>query len=250
MALVSEVDHGMQRIRIGPTDVNRRGEAERGTSVKWTIHDDAAGRVRAWAVDVSGVTVRDTGRASAELEALGKRLGEEHQGRLIGSIEGIAEARDLYKAFGVDPTRTRPSSEALLRRCLKRQGFYRINEAVDVGNWVSLEFLLPLGLYDRGRIDGDVAIVRVGHEGEEYEGIRKGPVHLGGRLCVADATGAFGSPTSDSLRTSVSEQTRDLAAIVFGPVGIDPLRIEAAARALAERLRDCCEGQSAEAYPV
>jgi DNA/RNA-binding domain of Phe-tRNA-synthetase-like protein len=181
---------------------------------------------------------------------LGEELGERHEGELIGSIDGIAEARTLYKAFGVDPTRTRPSSEALLRRCLKKQDLYHINEAVDVGNWVSLEYLLPLGLYDRGSIDGDRATVRTGAAGEEYEGIRKGPVHLGGRLCVSDATGAFGSPTSDSLRTSVSDSTRDLSAIVFAPAGIDPGRLESAARALAERLQTYCEGSSSEAFAV
>lgn len=218
--------------------------------LQWQVQPAIADRVAAWGVEVRGVTIRDTGGAYEQLVALGKRLGDQHAGELIGSIEGISEARKLYKAFGVDPTRTRPSSEALLRRCLKGQDLYRINEAVDVGNWVSLEFLLPLGLYDRGRIDGDAGSIRAGTEGEEYEGIRKGPVHLGGRLCVSDATGAFGSPTSDSLRTSIRDETRDLSAIVFAPAGFDPRRLESAAEALAERLRTYCDGASSEAFAI
>jgi DNA/RNA-binding domain of Phe-tRNA-synthetase-like protein len=218
--------------------------------LQWQIQPGITDRIAVWGVEVHGVKIGDTGRAYAELVALGQRLGERHAGELIGSIEGIGEARALYKSFGVDPTRTRPSSEALLRRCLKGQDLYRINEAVDVGNWVSLEYLLPVGLYDRGRIEGDAAIVRTGVEAEEYEGIRKGPVHLAGRLCVADASGAFGSPTSDSLRTSIRDETRDLSAIVFAPAGIDASRLEAAARALADRLCDYCGGSEAEAFPV
>lgn len=218
--------------------------------LQWQIQPEISDRVAVWGIEVRGVTVRDTGAAYEQLVRLGGELGLRHEGQLIGSIEGISEARTLYKAFGVDPTRTRPSSEALLRRCLKKQDLYRINEAVDVGNWVSLEYLLPLGLYDRGRIDGDEVLIRTGAEGEEYEGIRKGPVHLAGRLCVADATGAFGSPTSDSLRTSVSDSTGDLSAIVFAPAGIDLGRLELAARALAERLQTYCEGSSSEAFPV
>lgn len=212
-------------------------------AVSWELDASVADHVAAFAVEVSSVTVRDTGTAWERLRQLGDDLGRQWQGTLIGDIDGVAAARDLYKSFGVDPTRTRPSSEALLRRCLKGQGFYRINEAVDVGNWVSLEYLLPLGLYDRGRIDGEVATVRTGRPGEEYEGIRKGSVHLGGRLCVADSTGAFGSPTSDSLRTSVSEQTRQLAAIVFAPRDVDPDRLDGAGRALARRLARHCHGE-------
>jgi len=206
--------------------------------------------VAAHAVEVHGVRVEDTGNAFAQLAELGRILGERHQGTTIGEIEGISDARRLYRAFGVDPTRTRPSSEALLRRCMKGQDLYRINEAVDVCNWISLEFLLPIGLYDRGRIEGDNTVVRVGREGEEFAGIRKGPVHLTGRLCVSDDEGAFGSPTSDSLRTSVSEATTDLAAIIFAPRGIEAERLKDAGAALASRMARYCSGSAALDEPV
>lgn len=219
-------------------------------TLSWKIDQSISDRVEAFALEVNGVTVRDTGGAFAELEALGRALSKQHEGKLIGSIEGIGDARSLYKAFGVDPTRTRPSSEALLRRCLKGQDLYRINEAVDVGNWVSLEYLLPLGLYDRDLVRGEEAIVRVGGDGEEYEGIRKGPVHLTGRLCVADAEGAFGSPTSDSLRTSVRDTTRNLAAIVFAPAGIEAERLRSAGEALARRLGHHCRAEEFASFPV
>lgn len=211
-------------------------------SLIWKFGEAVTDLVRGWPVEVRGVRVQDTGQAFGQLEALGARLGEQHRGTLIGDIEGIGEARRLYRSFGVDPTRTRPSSEALLRRCMKGQDLYRINEAVDVGNWVSLEFLLPLGLYDLAQVNGPIATVRRGQNGEEYEGIRKGPVHVGGRLCVSDAIGAFGSPTSDSLRTSVSAATIDLAAIVFAPADGDPSRLEAAGHALAARLAEFGQG--------
>ena len=204
--------------------------------LRWRLDDSVVDRVVAWAVELHGVTVRDEGGAFVHLDALARRRGTEVASIAIGEIEGIDVARRLYRSFGVDPTRHRPSSEALMRRARKGQELYRLNEVVDVGNWVSLEFLLPLGLYDRDRIAGDEAVVRVGREGEEYEGIRKGPVHLGGRLCVADVEGAFGSPTSDSARTCIHDGTRRVAAIVFAPSGFDDDRLRAAGEALAERL--------------
>jgi len=216
----------------------------------WQYDESTGGRVAAWAVEIHAATVADTGQAFARLSELGQALGERHRGQLIGDIAGIGDARRLYKSFGIDPTRTRPSSEALLRRCMKGQDFYRINEAVDAGNWVSLEFLLPLGLYDRDLIAGDSARIRVGHEGEEFAGIRKGPVHVGGRLCVSDEEGAFGSPTSDSLRTSVSESTTRLVAVVFGPADGDPGRVSEAGSAIGDRLATFCHGSLVSEGPV
>ena len=93
---------------------------------------------------------------------------------------------------------------------------------------------MPLGLYDRARIVGEVVWLREGEAGEEYPGIRKGPVHLGGRLCVADDEGAFGSPTSDSFRTRVTESTRELLVVVFAPSDVDLARLEDAGRKLDE----------------
>src|SRR4051812_45352947 len=52
----------------------------------------------------------------------------------------IAAVRTMYKRVGIDPTRTRPSSEALLRRVRKGEPLPRINSMVDVCNWCSFEF--------------------------------------------------------------------------------------------------------------
>ncbi len=152
----------------------------------------------------------------AEMEALRAELAARHAGKTPGAIAGLAPARDLYKAFGIDPTRTRPSSEALLRRVLQGKPLPRILNAVDVCNLCSLRFLLPIGLYDSGRIRGRVTLRR-GRPGESFPGIRKDDVHLGGRPALADDEGAFGNPTSDSLRTSVTPSTRSLWMVIFAP---------------------------------
>ena len=114
----------------------------------------------------------------------------------------------------MEPTRHRPSSEALLRRLLQGKGLYRLGSLVDTCNLASLTFLLPIGMYDLARIRGDV-VLRTGAPGEEYAGIRKGPVHLEGRLGLFDDEGPFGSPTSDSARTSTSADTRTVLAVVM-----------------------------------
>jgi DNA/RNA-binding domain of Phe-tRNA-synthetase-like protein len=129
----------------------------------------------------------------------------------------LESVRTMYKRVGLDPTRRRPSSEALLRRVRRGDPFPRVNTMVDVCNWCSLEFQLPYGLYDRARIVGDDVVLRLGAEGESYPGIRKDEVHVGGRLTLADAEGPFGNPTSDSARTMVTVATTAALVVVFAP---------------------------------
>lgn len=140
----------------------------------------------------------------------------EHNARMAATGADPAPVRTMYRRVGLDPTKTRPSSEALLRRVSRGESLPRVNSLVDICNWCSLEFQLPYGLYDADRISGDVEL-RLGRDGEEYPGIRKDVVHLAGRLTLADARGAFGNPSSDSARTMITGQTRRALFVVFTP---------------------------------
>lgn len=147
----------------------------------------------------------------------------------------VASVRTMYKKVGLDPTKTRPSNEALLRRVRKGDTIPRINSAVDIINWCSLEVQLPYGLYDAAKIDGDVTM-RLGVEGEKYAGIRKDDVNVGGRITVADAIGAFGNPTSDSARTMVTPGTTELLVVVYAPVEVTRQQLDRVVAMTAERL--------------
>ncbi len=175
---------------------------------------ELAGVVSAGVAVVEGVTVGPGDVIGPERDRLSQDYRQRWSGYKPSDIEPLGEARRLYHAVGIQPTRHRPSSEALLRRVLKGQDLYAINNIVDACNLASLSFLLPIGLYDLSNVVGSV-VLRLGHEGEEYPGIRKGPVHLEGRLGLFDDEGPFGSPTSDSARTSVGDQTRNLLAVVM-----------------------------------
>jgi DNA/RNA-binding domain of Phe-tRNA-synthetase-like protein len=143
-----------------------------------------------------------------------------------GSGADPGPARALYRAVGLDPTKTRPSSEALLRRVRRGEGLPRVNTAVDLGNWCSVEAQLPYGLYDLDRLEGPVELRR-GRPGEAYAGIRKDEVHLEGRLTLADAHGPFGNPSADSARTMVTCATRRVLIVVFAPASVGQARLDA-----------------------
>ena len=146
-----------------------------------------------------------------------------------------AGVRTMYKRVGIDPTKRRPSSEALLRRVRKGGSLPRINSMVDVCNWCSLEYQLPYGLYDAAHIEGDV-VLRLGADGESYPGIRKDEVHVAGRITLADRHGPFGNPTSDSARTMVTTATTRALVVVFAPRELDARRLERVVDLTAERM--------------
>jgi DNA/RNA-binding domain of Phe-tRNA-synthetase-like protein len=148
------------------------------------------------------------------------------------------EVRTMYKRVGLDPTKTRPSSEALLRRIQKGGSLPRINSMVDVCNWCSLEFQLPYGLYDLAHVEGGAIDLRMGREGESYAGIRKDEVHVAGRICLADARGPFGNPTSDSARTMVTTDTTTALVVVFAPRSLDAPHLARVLDVTSERMRE------------
>ena len=126
-----------------------------------------------------------------------------------------AASRKLYKAFGIDPTKHRPSCEQLMLRVSKGDPFPRVTPLVDAVNVCQLRFGLPYGLYDLDAVKPPV-VARRGREGESYAGIRKGSISVAERPCVADMEGPFGNPSSDSDRTKTSDETRRALLVVFG----------------------------------
>ncbi len=145
------------------------------------------------------------------------------QGARTGAVGDPARARALYRKFGMDPTKVRPSSEALLRRLKKGEPLPRVNSLVDVANALSVQLQVPVGLYDLDKAVGEELTIRLGREGETYTGIRKDSVNVAGRICIADAKGPCGNPTSDSERTMITTDTQRAAWVYFLPVTEDDI---------------------------
>jgi DNA/RNA-binding domain of Phe-tRNA-synthetase-like protein len=202
----------------------------------FTLAPELAAIVRPGVIAWSGATV------VLHDDALDPLLAEAEARVRISPPAESATVRTMYKKVGIDPTKTRPSNEALLRRVRKGDTIPRINSAVDIVNWCSLEFQLPYGLYDAAKISGEVTM-RLGKDGEKYAGIRKDEVNVGGRITVADAHGAFGNPTSDSARTMVTPATTELLIVIYAPAEIGKPQVERVMNATAERFTRICGGR-------
>ena len=194
-----------------------------------------------------GVLQCDVGRMLDRDAGLDGPLAAAEEAARAGEAAGIDAARALYRVFGIDPTKTRPSSEALLRRVRRGEPLPRINTAVDVCNWCSLEVQLPYGLYDAGALEPPLGLRR-GRPGDAYAGIRKEAVHLAGRLALFDARGPFGNPTSDSARTMTGVHTRSVLAVVFAPRVTAKDRMNQVLDMTAVRLAEYAEGRETERW--
>ncbi|MBN2290567.1 MAG: hypothetical protein JXQ83_14630 [Candidatus Glassbacteria bacterium] len=226
------------RIRLPRRDGSRESTITReafalATVPQLQIDESLAGKVRLAQVVAGGLAVDDGSALWALFEPFCRELAQRWAGSPIGEVPGVQAARALYRAIGVDPTKTRPSSEALLRRVVQGKPLYRVNSLVDTINYCSLCFLLPIGLYDLDRIEGESILLRRGGPGEFFEGIRKAGVNLEGRYALFDAGGPFGSPTSDSLRTSIRPDTVNSLALIFAPAGLDEKTLAVHAEFLA-----------------
>jgi DNA/RNA-binding domain of Phe-tRNA-synthetase-like protein len=124
----------------------------------------------------------------------------------ISSIPAIDQARKAYRACGKDPARYRLSAEALLRRVVNGKGLYHINNVVDLLNLVSVSTGFSIGGYDANTISGDIRM-GIGWKHEPYVGLGRGELNIGNLPVFRDNLGAFGTPTSDSERTGVREDT-------------------------------------------
>src|ERR1700681_2533054 len=121
----------------------------------------------------------------------------------LSSHPTVAALRSLFRAAGCDPTRYRPSSEALLRRVLKGEDLPAIHPLVDLNNCLSVELAVPCCVVGEGTFAPPV-VLRAGQAGESYESLR-GPLNLEGKPLLADAEGPFGTPITDSQRVKVRE---------------------------------------------
>ncbi len=151
-----------------------------------------------------------------EINALGEQLKTDLTTESLKDLSGIAATRRVYKACGKDPSRYRPSSEALIRRMLQGKSLYQIDTLVDLINLASIRYGYSIGGFDADRFVGETLTLGIGRDGEPYEGIGRGLINIAGLPVYRDAAGGVGTPTSDHERTKITLRTTHLLVLVNG----------------------------------
>ena len=157
---------------------------------------------------------------SADLWSEIDTLGAEYRATLttesLKDMTSIQATRRIYKLCGKDPSRYRPSGEALVRRVLQGKGLYQVDTLVDLINLASMKYGYSIGAFDADKFSGDTLTLGIGKEDEPYEGIGRGMINIAGLPVYRDAIGGVGTPTSDHERTKVSLSTTRLLVLVNG----------------------------------
>ena len=159
-----------------------------------------------------------------EIEHFTQEYRQRYTTESIKTMRPIQATREAYKRCGKDPSRYRPSAEALCRRILKGSPLYQIDTLVDLINVVSIASGYSIGGFDADKIEPDTLTLGIGRAGEPYEGIGRGELNIEGMPVYRDARGGIGTPTSDNERTKLTLQTTRLLTIINGYSGEDGLR--------------------------
>ena len=133
------------------------------------------------------------------------RVREDRDLGTLSAEPTVAALRRLFKAAGCDPTRYRPSSEALLRRILKGSELPVIHPLVDLNNCLSALLGVPCCVMKEGSFAPPLHF-RAGEEGESYESMR-GPFSLEGKPLLCDMLGPLDAPITGSERAKVTGDT-------------------------------------------
>jgi DNA/RNA-binding domain of Phe-tRNA-synthetase-like protein len=178
---------------------------------------DVTVHLQGWSLHWQRFTL--TGEGTAELARLREEIARSCRERWPEGVPTdhatVASIRRLFRAAGTDPTRYRPSSEALLRRILKGDPLPSIHPLVDLNNLLSLRLLVPCCVIDPDRLEPPFEF-RVGRAGESMDSLR-GPFGVEGKPLLADVRGPFGTPITDSERVMVRTDTRRVWLMAYLP---------------------------------
>ncbi len=200
-------------------------------------------------VRLDQLTVGESSREFGEFEqSIFRQIRERWTPADIATDPMFRSYRDLYWSFGMDPTKLRVSSEALVRRVLNGHNLWRVNDVVDVINLASAYHGIPIGLIDEGTLDGSLT-VRVARRGEKFRRIGgKEYICRGREIVLADQSKivCFGFATHDSDHTKVTPRSRSVLVLLYGAPSVSASVMDAAMKrtvAMISQWLKCRVGQ-------
>ncbi|MGQ4891278.1 MAG: B3/B4 domain-containing protein [Candidatus Njordarchaeia archaeon] len=182
------------------------------------------------------------------LERLEREIPERWTVEKLLQNEIIRAYRDFFWSIGIDPTKERPSSEALIRRILNGKRIPRINCAVDAMNAASIETLITFGLLDLDEVKTPL-VLRESKIGEKMVIIGGKEITIPkGFPIIEDSNGVIVSSTiyRDGEVAKITEKTRNLLLIGYAPPGIEKGVLRAAVNKAENYIRENCSKSDSE----
>jgi DNA/RNA-binding domain of Phe-tRNA-synthetase-like protein len=153
-------------------------------------------------------------------EEVFKEIREKHTLASLKDNPVVRAYRDFYWRIGIDPTKLRPASEALVRRILAGKPLPEINNLVDAYNLASALTLIPMGAYDAGKVKGELRIRT--SRGERFVGIGGKELVTKGEIVLSDEEKILSIyPYRDADATKITDATRDAIVVLCGVKGVE-----------------------------
>jgi DNA/RNA-binding domain of Phe-tRNA-synthetase-like protein len=157
--------------------------------------------------------------------------------------------RDFFWRVGVDPTKTRPASEALVRRALSKREFPQINTAVDAYNLASARSGIPIAAFDADILQGGL-VMCFAQDGDRFWGIgMEKPIMLRKNQVILtdeqDIVAIY--PYRDAHKTRVTMDTQNIHLVTCGVPGIDREQVGNVYENCVRYLEEFTGGLSSEA---
>jgi len=193
----------------------------------------------------------DNSGDSGEIQSLLRDVEKEtrlmfSQFESAGQHPHIAAWNTAYRKFGSDPHQYRCSAESFVRRVLKGDSVPHINTLVDIYNYISLKYVIPVGGEDSDAIRGDLRLafadgteqfIRLNHT--ENEPPSKGEV------VYKDGEGIICRRWNwrEADRTKLTSDTRNAIIVLDALAPVDRVVIESAGGELCALIKHYCGGE-------
>jgi len=170
---------------------------------------------------------KENSEISREIAAVEAELKSKYEIDEVKDIGTLRRQRDFFWRLGVDPTKVRPASEALLRRILANNGLPRVSAIVDAYNLASVKTLLTFSAFDLVRIEPPLS-VRFSREDEVVTliGNRKTKLTCKEIVLTDSAKILCVYVHGDVDATKVTDSTKDVLLVAYGIPGMSKAELK------------------------
>lgn len=160
----------------------------------------------------------------------------------------IQSWRRAFISFGAKPKKHRSSVENLYVMTLDGRDIRSINKIVDIYNYISLKYMVPVGGDDLAKVDGDI-VLRFARGNEVFKPLGSDEVQTAreGEVIYADQNEVLCRRWNwrESEKTKMTEQSQDVLLVSEGlpPVGVEEM--EEIVKDLSQLVHKYCGGEVA-----